>query len=184
MFLSMTGWFVWQMRIEKQLNTIERLQHTISSLKAETILFFYKPLESEEGFVRGTLTFVLSDKSTNQITLQMNGEVLFFDIYVIRIEGNSLFFPVNVYTNSVAPSEGVKLVDLYDQNGVPSFYKSYGLDGIKQLYADIKNKPMRDIESAYGSSVHLLNEGWSAPKPGHTYKITGRKMGGVEIMEE
>lgn len=181
--------------LSKQSEQLTSLQNDISRMKDEIIPIRFKILGKKDNtYVIQIRFYDLNDKETANCKLSITGQELNFDFSVIKPsifstqDKTYLYFPIKIFTDSMAPENGIDLVNLYSKNGFPSVYNGLELtdESKKSLsglfYLVSKNEKVSDF--SYGNSVHDIRS-VSNFKTGFVYDIVCHThSGGIEIVKE
>ena len=187
---------------------IAELEDMVATLEEETIPLKFKILDKNDGKITVMIKFLdLNGEIAKEETLELTGEELFFDSQIIKLERKDqknkteeqyMFFPFKIYTDEVAPENGIELCSLYDENDFPAIYKGFDAllpevneklvlaysEMIIQTFAYIRAGEFEKLSNQYGSAVHDM-EGISEFKKGYLYSVVCHPhTGAVEIMRE
>lgn len=129
----------------------------------------------------------------------LSGEELNVDFQVIKLsDGNFLFFPSGLYTDTMSLAESEKLYSLYDENGFPLIYsgvidtKDDGSEAsqedrvalgkaLSDYFAVVKEGSQSQAEEQYGTAIHDLKT-IAQFKTGFVYELLCHPhTGGIEI---
>ena len=125
----------------------------------------------------------------DKVRIKLPGQELSFDFIVVPIGGRFVAFPYKVFTDAIAPQNGIVLFKYYDINDFPQIYYSENSSpafnaGIKALFKKIKKGEIEDIKGIYGSVVQDL-AGIKQFEVGKIYRIVIHPAkGGIEIIQE
>lgn len=183
----------------QQQEQIYHLENIIAELKQELVPLKFKVLKSSENEIEIETSFYdLEDKCFAKKQLKLDGEELFFDFQVIKLDKNNyMFFPTKVYTNLMAPENGIDLTNFYNNKGFPEIYnklENFLSDENKKTYSAYKEKivsvfnyvredNLDFIDEQFGNAVHDMKE-ISKFKKGYSYKIICHPhTGSIEIQK-
>lgn len=185
---------------------ITELEAEIKYLKSEHVPLRFKVIERAEEEVTVGIKFydaqnrVLAQQLPNGqrsdlIVHTLPGQELSFDFFVVPISNKRyIAFPYRLYTESIAPKDGITLTSYYNRQSFPQIFYYDSIDnssrqGLQALFHKIekglKNNDMKSIydeEGLFGNMVHDL-AGIQDFQEGQVYKIVARTKGGVEVME-
>ncbi len=179
-----------------QRGRIAGLEESILALQDETVPLRFMIVKRAEG--RLSLRLRLYDLAGGEYAsgdYELEGELLFIDFLAAPHGQAWLAFPYRIFTERVAPAQGLDLSALvmpgYTASGAasPLLPRSHGggpfdeagLAELGRLYAALlKGEP---IKGSFGNAVHDLAE-LRRFEPGSVYKLVVRKKGGIEVIEE
>ena len=172
-----------------QKKKIEELTLNIAELKAEHVPILFKIVERTDSGMQVVVKFF--DAEDNELTRKeysLRGKELSFDFQVIPIDKSYLAFPYKIYSDQIAPVDGIDLIENYDKAGFPQvFYQSdLSVDNkrvLASIFEKVKAGKILDEKNTFGSVVHDF-EGIKSFETGLIYKIVSRTKGGIEIIEE
>lgn len=111
--------------------------------------------------------------------VSLRGNELFVDCVVKELDSKTkVCFPVLFYSNIVPSSEGVSIVEAYNNNGFPEIFKGVSkkeAKKIKAMYTEVLEHA-HDV-SAFRSAPHVV-----AKKNITTYQLVARIKGGLELL--
>lgn len=174
---------------EFQENKISKLESEIEFLKEETTPIRFKILSKEENLIHFAIKFY--DADNNEIIrkeYRLEGEQLSFDFVEIPIKDKFLAFPYKIFTDKIAPVEGILLYDLYDINGFPQIFfseenKENFNNGIKYIFELLKSENTQEIDGIFGNMVQDVKK-YNEFKEREIYKIIIHSKGGIEILPD
>jgi len=172
-----------------QRKTIAKLEAKIELLKSETIPLKFMIIEKKDSMITFITKFM--DMDGNEITkdtFNLKGNELSFDFYSVPFEQKQryLAFPYKIYTDQIAPNDGILLYSYYDKGGYPMVYVEKDMnkelkEGLKELFTILKEGKETDIKDYFGNMVHDLKY-LREFQTGAIYKIVTRTKGGIEVM--
>jgi len=173
-----------------QESKIAKLQAKIDQLKSETVPMKFVILERSNGNIKFIVKF-LNTKGENiaKDTMMLKGSELSFDFYSIPISSDHFIaFPYKIFTDEIAPKDGILLFDYYDNNNFPEIYKDDKMDkdvkeGLTVLFGLLKQGRETEIEGNFGNMVHDLKN-IRQFRTDEVYKIVSRTKGGIEVMRD
>lgn len=182
--------------LSKQEEKIALLQDNIKILKKETIPIRFKVIERRNNISTIQIKFYdINDKEISSNTIKVVGDELNFDFSVVKQnllnaaqDKTYLFFPMKVFSDEIAPENGVSLIEFYNKDGFPLIYR--GVEFTKDtkesfsglFYLISKNEKVSDF--TYGNAVHDVKT-ISSFKKGFVYDIVCHThSGGIEIVKE
>ncbi len=126
-------------------------------------------------------------KEINSIKKTLNGQELSFDFYVVPVKDKYVAFPSKIFTDKIAPENGLSLYDYYDKNSYPEIFHHSEInqelyDGLKDIFQKIKKNELDSINNHFGNMVHDIKE-FKSFLPENVYAIVTRTKGGIEIIE-
>lgn len=179
---------------QSQQDQIRQLETAISSLKADVRLADFIITSRENESV--STDVILYDYAGNRIcrfTVTLPGTQLYFDVFLVKTGSASsdgyIAFPSRIYSDTVAPVDGILLYDFYTtKDGFPGIFSNSFLaeavstEYLTELFQKVRNGSGTD-SSSFGSSVHdpvllsrfLLNRPYSI--------VYHPQKGGVEVLE-
>ncbi len=185
--ISTGTYFLFRNIGKKQNKKIEQLNNEIVRLKQEIVPIRYKIKNYDDS----TLTVVVKfyDLDSNLITkhsFTMKGTTVAFDFQVVKFQNGHIAFPVKIFTDKIAPENGLKLFKYYEKGDFPEVYFSRASsnkfnDGIEIIYNKVKNNDTENLE-VFGSMVQNSIPG--ASKDHDVYKIIVHTKGGIEIRKD
>ncbi len=107
---------------------IQNLSATLSYLKSETLFARLKVHNIEDGEIHFNIVFFTPDqKEVAPLSLSLSGADLYVESRVIVLSDadrtRALIFPLRIYSDTVAPVDGILLHALYPPNSVPLLYQ-------------------------------------------------------------
>jgi hypothetical protein len=174
---------------EKQEEKIKLLEAKIALLKEEHTPIRFKIIEKTDDSIKLAAKFYNADnKEINKLETTLEGQELSFDFYVVPVKDRYLAFPSKIFSNKIAPANGIELYKLYDQNGFPEVYKTTNMDneiyeGLQDVFQHIKSGQLDSLNNYFGNMVHDIKE-FKSFLPQTVYSIVTHTKGGIEIIEE
>ena len=174
-----------------QAEKIAVLEKKIEILKDETTPLRFKILSKEDGKISFAVKFFDSEekpKDINRLVQTIEGEELSFDFIVIQVNGKHLFFPNKVYSDKIAPENGIDLKSFYNKDGFPQIFYFKAIDQefreiLTQIFEDIKSDNLQEDDNYFGNMVHDIAN-FNEYKPDRIYKIVCHTKGGIEVVED
>lgn len=175
--------------VENQKKKIAALEKHIEWLQTETVPLKFKIVEKKQGEIRVALKFL--DMEGTEIAkkeYQLEGKELLFDFFVVKAGEKYLAFPFALFTEKIAPKNGIRIVEEYDKQGFPQIFHQKELSkearqALEGVYAEVKTDAWESENSTFGNLVHDL-QGIKEFKPGVVYKIVSRTKGGLEVLQD
>jgi hypothetical protein len=175
--------------IGKQEEKIQMLETKIELLKETHIPLRFKILEKTADSIHLAAKFYnAEDKFIKQLETKLAGQELSFDFYVVPVKDRYIAFPYKIFTNQIAPVDGIELYDYYDNNGFPEVFYAQGMDkdletGLKNMFRQIRAGQLDSLKNYFGNMVHDIQE-FKSFLPETPYSIVTHTKGGIEIIEE
>jgi hypothetical protein len=178
-------------RQEKQ---IAQLEEKIHFLKEVTTPIRFLILEKDSAQITFVIKFLDQDNTEfAKDTISIQGQELSFDFYVVPVKDTigrevKVAFPYKVFTNSIAPEDGISLFKYYDDQGFPQVFLSSSIKDtayvrlMSELFTKVKNKDTEDIKGVFGSMVQDIRY-QNEFEPGKAYEIIVHTKGGIEIKD-
>lgn len=167
---------------------IENLNEQIVKLKNVVVPIRYKIKSQKDDKIKVVVKFLdLDSNLIEKKTFELKGNTVSFDFMLIKFQNGYIAFPYKIFTDKIAPENGIILFDYYEKNNFPQVYysvssnKSFN-DGIKALYKKIKENDIENLE-VFGSMVQN-HPAASGKAIGDTYKIVVHTKGGLEIQND
>jgi len=165
-------------------------EKNIDELKKEYYPMHFAITEKKQNINGQTISgrFVFFTANNERIgephSFKIMGNELFFDFVVVPITANlKMVFPYSIFSDIIAPDNGIFIAPLYTQNGYPSIFEKQQNENINKeisvLYAEICAK--KNIKNAYGNAVHDTTKLGSFII-GQEYRILVHPSGGIEIV--
>ena len=175
---------------KSQEQKIKDLENEISFLKEETIPVRYKIISQQNDEIEVSVKFY--DLDGQKITKQrykMQGTVVSFDFYVVKMGDKYIAFPYKIFTDKIEPENGIFLYENYENEGFPMIFYSKNSsklfsEGIEALYNKIKEEDIEDIDNIFGNMVQNAPQTMQNGIEGTIYKIVVHTKGGIELIEE
>ncbi|MDR1215156.1 MAG: hypothetical protein LBK25_00580 [Treponema sp.] len=169
------------------------------TIKAEFYFYSYIEDDIDRSFMSDVFE---KEQPVNSLTLELDGEELFIDCLRFVEKQGDLFkhdvnwvFPYRVFTDTIAPDNGILIYDAYDSDGFPLIYDALNLEGeakqrVSDIFSQIKqygniasDSELRKIIA--GNAVHDISRGVLRFQLGRWYDlIVHIKKGGVEYVAE
>jgi hypothetical protein len=187
----------------EQKKIIERLEDRIEYLTETTIPLRFMLLPSSGGTIKVRVRFYSADEKELSVFEQsFAGDELVIDSVIVPVGENNLAFPSKIFTDAIAPKDGMPLFNFYDNGGVPEIHNFEGLDSdtrqlLKELFEQVMklesinetiplNEKLQDIdliEKSFGNAVHDIKTIQSF-ETNRVYALVLHTKGGIEIIEE
>lgn len=176
--------------VDWQKEVIAKLEKSIAYLKGELILARFTITDRKTISIMGTninyLTVFVGfydykNVKINSKYFTMKGKEFNFDFDLVKDnKGNVIAFPSKIYTELMAPKNGIDISSLYVKNGFPEIYKSNKIssdskDFIKNLYANYKSENLYS-----GSAVHDIPA--KRFELNRSYRVILHTKGGLEVL--
>ena len=170
-----------------QQKKIALLELKISQLKEEFIPMRFRIVSRDKDNMQVDIRFYDTEsKSVGTSFITLPGSELYVTVEVIKHGSKGfLFFPSTVFTQEIAASDGMALLEIYNNNGLPAIYEGWNVGKVgelylKHIYGQVRKGVKKDI--LYGSAVHEI-KGVSELQVGLVYDVVCHvKQGGVEIV--
>lgn len=167
---------------------IEALNEQIANLKSVVVPIRYKITSKKDDKIKVVVKYLdLDSNLIKKKTYELEGNIVSFDFMVVKFQNGYIAFPYKIFTDKIAPQNGIVLFDDYEINNFPKIYYSEKSnkkfnEGIKALYKKIKENDIEDLE-VFGSMVqnHPSAVDNTIDK---IYKIVIHTKGGVEIQKD
>jgi hypothetical protein len=175
--------------IEKQEETIRKLESKIEFLKETQTPIRFKILEKTANSIKLSAKFYnADDKEIGKLDTILSGQELSFDFYVVQVKDRYIAFPYKIYSNQIAAANGIELYNLYDKEGFPEVFTTKGMDkdlnsGLKYVFSKVKTGKLDSSDKYFGNMVHDIRE-LKSFIPHNVYSIVTHTKGGIEIIEE
>jgi hypothetical protein len=175
--------------VERQEQKIKILESKLSLLKETQTPIRFKILQKTADSIKLSAKFYnADDKEINKIETTIAGQELSFDFYVVPVKDRYLAFPYKIFSNRVAPANGIELYNLYDKEGFPGVFIAKEIDpdlkeGLKEVFNKVKTGQIDSLRSYFGNMVHDI-EKFKSFAPKTVYSIVTHTKGGIEIIEE
>jgi hypothetical protein len=175
---------------EKQ---IAKLEQKIHFLKEVSTPIRFMVLEKDTGSITFVVKFLDQDGTEfNKDTLQIKGQELSFDFYIVPVKDTlgrevHVAFPYKIFSNKIAPENGISLFHYYDDEGFPQVFFSKAVDQdyirlMTELFTKVKTKDTEHIEGIFGSMVQDIRY-QNEFVAGKAYEIIVHTKGGIEIKD-
>lgn len=174
-----------------QKKKIDQLEEKISLLQKENIPLRFKIIEKINDNIKVAVKYYDTEgKVIKRDVYEIKGSELHFDFVIIKAKSKeiNIAFPYKIYSEKIAPDDGIKIAKSYDVKGFPQIFYSSNLDSdIETFFKETFQKVLTDEITAeddyFGSEVHDINK-YKNFKINTIYKIVTRIKGGIEIIEE
>jgi hypothetical protein len=191
--IGVVGYYGFKWYRGHQEKQIVKLEQKIHFLKEVTTPIRFMILEKDTGNINFVIKFLDQDNTEfNKDTISIRGQELSFDFYVVPVKDTldrevKVAFPYKIFTNKIAPENGISLFKYYDDEGFPQvfFSKSGDEDYIRlmsELFTKVKNKDTEEIKGIFGSMVQDIRY-QNEFMPGKAYEIIVHTKGGIEIKD-
>jgi hypothetical protein len=172
-----------------QENEIKKLEAKIEFLKEETTPVRFKILSKEDSLIHFALKFY--DTDNNEIIrkeFRLQGDQLSFDFIELPLKDRYIAFPYKIFTDKIAPEDGILLYDLYDVNGFPQIFYSSDIDtdlkdGLLYLFELLKSGKTDELDGIFGNMVQDVKK-YNEFIERQIYKIVIHTKGGIEIIPD
>ncbi|HAP43909.1 MAG: hypothetical protein A2087_12065 [Spirochaetes bacterium GWD1_61_31] len=166
---------------------IVSLEDSIANLQAEVVPLRFMILSRQADSLTVRIRFYnLAGEEFGMLETTLPGHELFVDFLAAPYRDSWLAFPVLLFTESIAPANGIELKTIVAPNGQPLTYSggAFGEAALGQLaevyQALLSGQP---VKGAFGNAVHDIAE-LETFSPGLVYKAVIRTKGGIEIIED
>ncbi len=201
--LILAGSFVVFYYLREQQKIIQNLEDRIKNLKETSVPLRFMILPDNEGIIKARFRFYSADgKEISVFEQAWEGDELVIDSMVVPVADKYIAFPSKVFTDAVAPRDGMLLFSFYDRQGFPEIYGYDGLDentrqSLKELFQQVisiesiredlpfqVNVREKELEkNMFGNAVHDIKRIKTFEK-GRVYALAVHTKGGIEIIEE
>lgn len=167
---------------------IELLEQKISLLKKENVPLRFKITKREENTITLVTKFYdAQDNVVKRITQEIEGNELHFDFLIFKVKDQNLIFPYKIYTDLIAPDDGIIITDHYTVDEFPQIFFYQGIDNelkeiMIEIFEKIKSNNYDSKDNYFGSAVHDVPE-FKSFETNKIYSIVTRTKGGIEIIE-
>ena len=179
---------------------IKQLESQVAFLKEEIVPIRFKILDRHDDTVFFSIKFYDMDRNVvyyydengekqEYVRMKLVGNELAFDFIIVPVGRRILAFPYKVFTDAIAPKDGIVLFQYYNRDNFPQIYYSSENSpafnaGIKALFDKIQKGQVQDIKGITGSLVQDV-KGISQFEVGRIYKIILHpSTGGIEFVAE
>jgi hypothetical protein len=187
----------------EQEKIIQSLEDRIDFLKETSTPLRFMLLPSDEGTITARFRFYSADgKELSVFEENFPGEELVIDSMLVPAADKYIAFPTKIFTDAIAPKDGMPIFRFYNFNGVPEIHSYDGLDtDTRQLLSELFLQVMKiesinndgpiDMSAAeielmkksFGNAVHDIKTIKTFEK-GRVYALVIHTKGGIEIIEE
>jgi len=175
---------------ESQLKQIAELEENIELLKQEQVPVRFTIKErTEETLLVAVKLYDADNKEIAKFENELVGVELSVDFYMVPVKERHLAFPYRIFTEQMAPDDGIMLASYYDNNGFPQvFYSEKNMNkdlkkGLSELFTAIKKGEPAFNAGEFGNLVHDIAH-LKTFKVGSIYKVVTHTKGGIEVIEE
>ena len=198
LFLIVIGGFLlWTMKGGLE-DRKQKLAKAISFIKSEYQFAEITIKDKTGDSIQFILKFLdITGKTVSTKEFQLKGKDIFLEsrIVVIRVEEQerALVFPFKLYSDLIAPNEGVDLLNLYMENNFPKTYvspdsemnKIIGKLFIKAFELNNSGKEFDDkyVRISLNMDAVLHQGSLKEFKPGKMYRYLVHPNGGLELVE-
>ncbi len=167
---------------------IENLEDHIAFLKAESVPVKFRIDEKTDSLIKVTIKFYdLDDNEIAKTQQQVYGEELSFDFWVIPVKDKYVAFPHKLFSDQIAPKNGIILTGFYDKQGFPQIFHhsqitNQGKEAFTLLFDELKTDSIQHDLKQFGNMVHDIKQIKSFQE-GYVYKIVVHTKGGIEVLE-
>jgi len=174
------GYFYYQRK------NIEKLEIQLYNLmKTQTPIKFKILKKTEDSLYIKVKYYNLEELEIVEKNYTIKGNELAFDFYVFNRNEKHFAFPYLIFSDQVAPSDGIDIANDYNSNGFPEIFDFKEIDRQKFEYLSEKyNQILRKnltFGEDFGNSVHDIKE-FKQFDIGVVYKISVHSKGGIEII--
>jgi hypothetical protein len=166
---------------------LRALEDGIAALESETVPLRFKILSRDgRGVSLRIRLYDLAGKEVGMTEATLPGRQAFFDFLTVSRDGAWLAFPYRLFSEELAPADGIDLSPLVAPAGLPLTYgggslNAEALEELGAIYGDLLSG--KAPRSYFGNAVHDVAE-LGAFSLDAVYKVVVRKKGGIEIMED
>ena len=117
---------------------------------------------------------------------EIKGKELFLDFIVVKRDGDSLFFPEKIYSDSIPSSSGLDLTLFYESGGKPSIYAySDEYKKISEIYSEVKkHRQDKEAKLVYGVAIHNITEIKEIKEDDYLFFLVKPSSGGIELQRK
>lgn len=187
LILLVGGYFLTQYA-KIQEKRIENLEEHIAFLKAENVPVKFRIDEKTDTLIKVTIKFYdLDDNEIAKTQQEVYGEELSFDFSVIPVKDKYVAFPHKLFSDQIAPKNGILLTDFYDKQEFPQIFHhskitSEAKEAFTLLFEQLKTDSIHRDSKQFGNMVHDIKQIKSFQE-GYVYKIVVHTKGGIEVLE-
>lgn len=174
---------------DEQEEKIEKLENDISFLREESIPLKFKIIEKNDSSFHFAIKLLDADeKEIGKETMTMKGKELAFDFIMIQIKRKYIAFPYKIFTDEIAPDNGVDLISMYNDNGFPAifYYKGMNIrqkEILEDIFTKIRYNEYTDEKGQFGNVIHDIKS-FKSFDTGQVYSIVVHTKGGLEVYKE
>lgn len=130
--------------------------------------------------------YTLNEEEISEKNYKLAGNELAFDFYVFTKGKHNFAFPHKVFTDKVAPKNGISIAKEYNLEGFPAIFSFKEVDTkdfeyLSDKYEQILQKNFTFV-GGFGNLVHDIKE-LKQFETGVVYKIIVHSKGGIEVLE-
>lgn len=166
---------------------------SIKELKSEIIPVKIKFESFENNRIKYIINFYdLDTKKIGTYKGSINGQILFLDFKVLKVGSFFLFFPIQVFSDTIAPYAGTDITYFYTKNNFPMIYYSNNnskefntlIDSAWKFVNSENQDSNHDFTFNFGNAIHLIQKIEKINLDTIYYYVCHIKKGGIEIIEK
>lgn len=180
---------------------VAALEDQIVYLEKTMVPLRFKILSKNDSGIKVVVsTYDLDGEKVGSKEYTVSGNELHVDTRVIKLSnGEHLFFPYGLYSDSMAMKDAFPIYDIYDKDGYPAIYSNLeghskedlDKDSVIAIYTEVKDyftlakdSMTESMKNMHGVAVHDL-QSLADFKIGFVYQLLCHPYsGGVEIVRE
>lgn len=180
---------------------VAALEEQIAYLEKTMVPLRFKILSKNDSGIKVVVsTYDLDGEKVGSKEYTVPGNELHVDTRVIKLSnGEHLFFPYGLYSDSMAMKDAFPIYDIYDKDGYPAIYSNLeghskedlDKDSVIAIYTEVKDyftlakgSMTESMKNMHGVAVHDL-QSLADFKIGFVYQLLCHPhSGGVEIVRE
>lgn len=173
---------------QKQIEKIAQLEDQIRLLETEIMPMKFKIKDKNPEELDVIIQFydVNRNKIGEKQNIKIKGSELHFDFQVRKINSQYLIFPYAVFSDLIAPEEGLKIYSAYNKSDFPEIYNGMTTDAsVNKILKELYQSSVNDLQTSKNCSkvsVHDLS-GHKSFKKNIEYKVIFHPgTGAVEIL--
>lgn len=173
---------------KNQKKQIKRLETKLDFLKEETLSLQFRINERTDDSIRLSVKFFdLDGVVLSKHDVAIGGKELFFDFIVLKEDDRFVAFPYLIFSDEIAPDQGVDLSTMYVRDGLPEIFTYSAIsrrqkDALIQLMKKINAHDYDKFDDQFGSAVHDIKQIKNF-QTGTVYSIISHTKGGLEIKQ-
>lgn len=130
--------------------------------------------------------YTLDKEEISEKNYKLVGNELAFDFYIFTEGKHNFAFPYKVFTDKIAPKNGITIAKEYNSEGFPAIFsfkeiETEEFEYLSDKYKQILQKKFTFV-GGFGNLVHDIKK-LKQFKTGVVYKIIVHSKGGIEVLE-